>query len=269
MRLSLCCSVLTSGQAGASRIYLSLDPLNSDGGRKSHIFGWNKSFIIELCPLKRCCPSMGHRFWTFMLATCEKNWIEDVRIMGFYTSAETARQNLVCSSEIVATWGILTVQVRVNLGYVLHFAWHCESFVNSLNNLLREKHQWAKLNPNVSFGRAAFSADERLYSLVRSAVSRAMKEERGRSLSRHCHEMRGITNTYGTRSYITTMVSSAVNFSSLWLIVIGLSPATEIHVTRIERCITLAWTLSVWRSQLMFKWKLTGILFRLRALTDD
>lgn len=73
--LCLCCSVLTSGQAGASHIYLSpVGPgLTKFWWREEepHIWMKNKSFIIELCLPKPYCPSMEHWFWTFMLAICE------------------------------------------------------------------------------------------------------------------------------------------------------------------------------------------------------
>lgn len=71
----------------------------------------------------------------------------------------------ICSSVTVAAWRILSVQVHVNLGNVMHFAWHCASFVDYMNNLLREKHQQHKSNPNVSFGKSIISAVERLQYL--------------------------------------------------------------------------------------------------------
>lgn len=66
----LCCWVLTSGQTGASHKYLSLAPLNFDGGRS--IFEWHKSLIIELWLVNPRCPAVENWFCTFMLATCEK-----------------------------------------------------------------------------------------------------------------------------------------------------------------------------------------------------
>ncbi len=237
-----------------------LAPLNSDGGRKSHIFQWNKSFIIELWLLKPCCPSMEHWFLDIYVGYMWE-WlgvgksIKDVRIIGFYRSAETARQNLVCSSVIAAAWRILTVQVRVNLGNVMHFAWHCESFENYMNNLLGEKHQQAKPNPNVSFGREACSAVEMLYLVhVRRSNERRLWQF-PLHLAGIVMKLQGMNYTYGTRSSSSQpgyhLWRSSVHFDLIF-IDICISPVTEVHVRwctwmetvfindRIKRGITLA-----------------------------
>lgn len=93
----LCCWVLTSGQTGASHKYLRLAPLNFDGGRTT--FERHKSLIIELWPVNPRCSAVENRFcyagnmWERQRSAVIR--IEDVKIMGFYRSAETARQSVV------------------------------------------------------------------------------------------------------------------------------------------------------------------------------
>lgn len=141
-------------------IYISpwpLAPLNSDGGRKSHIFTWSKTcfhwITTAQTPLSLCeSIDFGHLCWLHVTMTGGR--IEDVRIMGFYRSAETARQNPVrqcdwfCLKEYwlcrcVNIWATFCILhgIVTHLWIVWIICW--------------ERNQQAKPNPVVSFGREA------------------------------------------------------------------------------------------------------------------
>ncbi len=150
----VCDSVLTSDQAGASHIYLSLAPLNSDGGRKSRMLRWNKSFIIMSA--QTLLSLWGTLIFRFIC------WLH-VRIMGFYRSTERLNENFAAAwlLPLEENWlcrcALIWAMLCILHGLVSHWCirWVICWEIN-IRNLLQ--------NPNVSFGRNIFSTVKRFVS---------------------------------------------------------------------------------------------------------